>query len=142
MFLSSDNLSSSRRLRERAHTHTHTSLVHVISQVYNESIKDLFVEPGRPAAAANKHDIRLDKKGRVYVEGLVECEVRPEWPERCFKRSFPGLYNLFQSFFPSAFATLLCERFIRLRSAVPRLLVSAKPIHRVRSHHKYSADKL
>ena len=45
-------------------------------QVYNESIKDLFVEPGRPAAAANKHDIRLDKKGRVYVEGLVECEVR------------------------------------------------------------------
>eukprot|EP00752_Nemacystus_decipiens_P003758 g3461.t2 len=44
-------------------------------EVYNESIKDLFVEPGRPAAAANKHDIRLDKKGRVYVEGLVEREV-------------------------------------------------------------------
>ncbi|CAM9220071.1 unnamed protein product [Ectocarpus sp. 6 AP-2014] len=44
-------------------------------EVYNESIKDLFVEPGRPAAAANKHDVRLDKKGRVYVEGLVECEV-------------------------------------------------------------------
>lgn len=44
-------------------------------QVYNESIKDLFVEPGRPAAARNKHDVRLDKKGRVYVEGLVECEV-------------------------------------------------------------------
>lgn len=43
--------------------------------MYNESIKDLFVEPGRPATAANKHDVRLDKKGRVYVEGLVECEV-------------------------------------------------------------------
>lgn len=50
-------------------------LVSLTAQVYNESIKDLFVEPGRPAAAANKHDIRLDKKGRVYVEGLVECEV-------------------------------------------------------------------
>lgn len=44
-------------------------------QVYNESIKDLFVEPGRPATTVNKHDVRLDKKGRVYVEGLVECEV-------------------------------------------------------------------
>ncbi|CAM9700612.1 unnamed protein product [Pylaiella littoralis] len=44
-------------------------------EVYNESIKDLIVEPGRPAAPAKKHDIRLDKKGRVYVEGLVECEV-------------------------------------------------------------------
>ncbi|CAM9768866.1 unnamed protein product, partial [Hapterophycus canaliculatus] len=44
-------------------------------EVYNECIKDLLLEPGRPAAAPNKHDIRLDKKGRVYVEGLVECEV-------------------------------------------------------------------
>lgn len=48
---------------------------YIASQVYNESIKDLFVEPGRPSAAVNKHDVRLDKKGRVYVEGLVECEV-------------------------------------------------------------------
>lgn len=52
--------------------------MNVVWQVYNESIKDLFVEPGRLAAAANKHDIRLDKKGRVYVEGLVECEVRSD----------------------------------------------------------------
>eukprot|EP00903_Cladosiphon_okamuranus_P017656 g16259.t2 len=44
-------------------------------EVYNESIKDLFVEPGRSETTANKHDIRVDKKGRVYVEGLVECEV-------------------------------------------------------------------
>ncbi|CAM9184037.1 unnamed protein product [Scytosiphon promiscuus] len=44
-------------------------------EVYNERIKDLLLEPGRPAVAPNKHDIRLDKKGRVYVEGLVECEV-------------------------------------------------------------------
>lgn len=61
--------------RRYAHEHTRARFAYVIRQVYNESIKDLFVEPGRPAAA-NKHDIRLDKKGRVYVEGLVECEVR------------------------------------------------------------------
>ncbi|CAM9110909.1 unnamed protein product [Discosporangium mesarthrocarpum] len=44
-------------------------------EVYNESIKDLFVEPGRGASGSKKHDVRLDKKGRVYVEGLVECQV-------------------------------------------------------------------
>eukprot|EP00904_Undaria_pinnatifida_P001842 jgi/Undpi1/11659/HiC_scaffold_36.g13954.m1 len=44
-------------------------------EVYNESVKDLFVEPGRSSASANKHDIRLDKRGKVYVEGLVECRV-------------------------------------------------------------------
>lgn len=49
----------------------------ILVKVYNESIKDLFVEPGRPAALSNKHDVRLDKKGNVYVEGLVECEVHP-----------------------------------------------------------------
>lgn len=43
--------------------------------MYNESVKDLFVEPGRSSASANKHDIRLDKRGKVYVEGLVECRV-------------------------------------------------------------------
>lgn len=47
--------------------------------MYNESIKDLFVEPGRSSASVNKHDIRLDKRGKVYVEGLVECEVSAEW---------------------------------------------------------------
>ncbi|CAM9112685.1 unnamed protein product [Laminaria digitata] len=44
-------------------------------EVYNESVKDLFVEPGRPSTSVNKHDIRLDKRGKVYVEGLVECVV-------------------------------------------------------------------
>lgn len=46
--------------------------------MYNESIKDLFVEPGRPSTSVNKHDIRLDKRGKVYVEGLVECVVSAE----------------------------------------------------------------
>ncbi|CAM9779321.1 unnamed protein product [Ascophyllum nodosum] len=54
-------------------------------EVYNESIKDLLMESGRPAVdnvhnvdtrhKHEKHDIRVDKKGRVYVEGLVESEV-------------------------------------------------------------------
>lgn len=42
-------------------------------QVYNESIQDLLAEPS--VNKNDKHDIRVDKKGRVYVEGLVECEV-------------------------------------------------------------------
>lgn len=48
-------------------------------QVYNESIKDLLAEPSvnkNDKQHGKQHDIRVDKKGRVYVEGLVECEVR------------------------------------------------------------------
>lgn len=46
--------------------------------MYNESIKDLLEEPlvnKNGKQHGKQHDIRVDKKGRVYVEGLVECEV-------------------------------------------------------------------
>ncbi|CAM9803801.1 unnamed protein product [Chrysoparadoxa australica] len=43
-------------------------------EVYNESVKDLLIDPAS-ADKARKHEIRLDKRGRVFVEGLVECMV-------------------------------------------------------------------
>jgi Kinesin motor domain len=69
----------------------------VLLQVYNEEIRDLFVQGSSSSSSnssannngfnssgssstyepdSNRHEVRLDKRGRVYVEGLVECAVQ------------------------------------------------------------------
>jgi hypothetical protein len=42
-------------------------------EVYNESIIDLLVRGGSGPSA--RHEVRQDKQGRVYVEGLIESDV-------------------------------------------------------------------
>ncbi|CAM9888775.1 unnamed protein product, partial [Phaeothamnion confervicola] len=70
------------RAASEAGSRTFTFRVSML-EVYNEKVIDLLAEPvstprgsgGGGGNGGEGHEIRLDKRGRVYVEGLVEVEV-------------------------------------------------------------------